>query len=130
MVIVLDNFLQNSILPTPPPEIYISIAMEKSGKGFQLPKSPISEAGARKIYTDVALAGTKEEPASHSFDIYISGGGVFQYSFKFFIHPLTYLQKYYGFNDVPYTEYKGKRNAFLRLNVSIQNRRYSRRDKN
>ena len=53
-----------------------SIAMEKSGKGFQLPKSPISEAGARKIYTDVALAGTKEEPASHSFDIYISGGGV------------------------------------------------------
>ena len=24
MVIVLDNFLQNSILPTPPPEIYIS----------------------------------------------------------------------------------------------------------
>lgn len=53
-----------------------SIAMEKSGKGFQLPKSPVSEAGARKIYTDVALAGTKEEPANHSFEIYISGGGV------------------------------------------------------
>lgn len=53
-----------------------SIAMEKSGKGFKLPKSPVSETGARKIYTDVALAGTKEEPANHSFEIYISGGGV------------------------------------------------------
>ncbi|MGN0107031.1 MAG: hypothetical protein ACI4A5_04955 [Hominilimicola sp.] len=53
-----------------------SISMDKSGKSFQLPKSPVSETGARKIYTDVALAGTKEEPASHSFDIYISGGGV------------------------------------------------------
>lgn len=53
-----------------------SISMEKSGKSFQLPKSPVSETGARKIYTDVALAGTKEEPVSHSFDIYISGGGV------------------------------------------------------
>ncbi len=53
-----------------------SIAMEKSGKGFKLPKSPVSETGARKIYTDVSLAGTKEEPASHSFEIYISGGGV------------------------------------------------------
>ena len=53
-----------------------SIAMEKSGKSFQLPKSPVSETGARKIYTDVALAGTKEEPVNHSFEIYISGGGV------------------------------------------------------
>ena len=53
-----------------------SIAMEKSGKSFKLPKSPVSETGARKIYTDVSLAGTKEEPASHSFEIYISGGGV------------------------------------------------------
>jgi hypothetical protein len=53
-----------------------SIAMEKSGRSFQLPKSLVSETGARKIYTDVALAGTKEEPANHSFEIYISGGGV------------------------------------------------------
>lgn len=53
-----------------------SISMEKSGKSFQLPKSPVSETGARKIYTDVALAGTKESPANHSFEIYISGGGV------------------------------------------------------
>lgn len=53
-----------------------SIAMEKSGKSFQLPKSPVSEIGSRKIYTDVALAGKKEEPANHSFEIYISGGGV------------------------------------------------------
>jgi hypothetical protein len=52
------------------------IVMEKSGNTFQLPSSPVSETGARKIYTDVALAGTKEEPVSHSFDIYISGGGV------------------------------------------------------
>ena len=36
-----------------------SIAMEKSGKSFQLPKSPVSETGARKIYTDVALADRK-----------------------------------------------------------------------
>lgn len=53
-----------------------SISMEKSGNGFKLPKSPVSETGARKIYTDVALAGTEEEPANHSFEIYISGGGV------------------------------------------------------
>lgn len=39
-------------------------------------KVPYQKQAARKIYTDVALAGTKEEPASHSFDIYISGGGV------------------------------------------------------
>lgn len=53
-----------------------SIAMEKSGKNFQLPTSPISEIGARKIYTDVSLAGTNEAPVNHSFEIYISGGGV------------------------------------------------------
>lgn len=53
-----------------------SISMEKGDKSFQLPKSPVSETGARKIYTDVSLAGTKEEPANHSFEIYISGGGV------------------------------------------------------
>lgn len=53
-----------------------AISMEKSGKTFVLPVSPVSEAGARKIYTDVALAGTEEEPVQHSVDIYISGGGV------------------------------------------------------
>ena len=44
--------------------------MEQSGKVFQFPKSPVSESGARKIYTDVSFAGTQEEPVSHSFDIY------------------------------------------------------------
>ena len=53
-----------------------SVSMEKSGKAFVLPVSPVSEAGARRIYTDVALAGTEEEPVEHSVDIYISGGGV------------------------------------------------------
>ena len=53
-----------------------SISMDKSGKVFQLPKSPVSETGERKIYTDVSLAGTQEKPVNHSFEIYISGGGV------------------------------------------------------
>ena len=53
-----------------------SISMDKSGKVFQLPKSPVSESGERKIYTDVSLAGTQEKPVNHSFEIYISGGGV------------------------------------------------------
>lgn len=52
------------------------ICMEKSGNTFQLPQSVVSEIGARKIYTDVSLAGTNEEPVNHSFEIYISGGGV------------------------------------------------------
>ena len=43
---------------------------------FQLPENPISSISARKIYTPVALPGTAEAPVSHSFDIYISGGGV------------------------------------------------------
>lgn len=43
---------------------------------FKLPVSPVSQAGARKIYTPVELPGTKEAPERHSFEIYISGGGV------------------------------------------------------
>lgn len=54
-----------------------AIEMDQNGaKSFRLPVSPVSEASVRKIYTDVSLAGTKEEPVTHSFDIYISGGGV------------------------------------------------------
>mgnify|MGYP004563135661 FL=1 len=54
-----------------------TISMEDGGRlKFILPKSPVSEIGARKIYTPVTLAGTKEEPKSHSFEIYINGGGV------------------------------------------------------
>lgn len=43
---------------------------------FRLPISNVSEAGARKIYTPVELAGSAENPESHSFEIYINGGGV------------------------------------------------------
>lgn len=43
---------------------------------FLLPASPVSETGARRIYTDVHLAGTKEVPVPHAFEIYVSGGGV------------------------------------------------------
>lgn len=54
-----------------------AISMEKSGtRKFILPVSTVSEAGARKIYTPVALAGTQEAPVTHEFEIYISGGGV------------------------------------------------------
>lgn len=47
-----------------------------AGNRFVLPESNISEIGARKIYTPVELAGTEEEPVSHNFEIYLSGGGV------------------------------------------------------
>lgn len=43
---------------------------------FRLPVSNVSQAGARKIYTPVELAGTSEEPVSHDFEVYISGGGI------------------------------------------------------
>jgi len=54
-----------------------SISMEKKeALKFTLPESPISEIGARKIYTPVELPGTKESPEEHLFEIYIGGGGV------------------------------------------------------
>lgn len=53
------------------------IPMDSNGTlKFILPKSNISSIGARKIYTPPELAGTEEAPVSHSFEIYISGGGV------------------------------------------------------
>ena len=54
-----------------------SISMEQNGNlKFTLPESHVSETGAKKIYTPVELPGTKEEPRTHSFEIYIGGGGV------------------------------------------------------
>lgn len=59
-----------------------AIVMEKgTGNHFILPESNISEIGARKIYTPVELAGTEEEPVSHGFEIYLSGGGVGEIEF-------------------------------------------------
>lgn len=53
------------------------IEMDKGiGNSFILPESNISETDARKIYTPVELPGTEEAPVSHSFEIYLSGGGV------------------------------------------------------
>lgn len=54
-----------------------SISMISSGANkFTLPESSVSEIGAKKIYTPVELSGTKEVPQSHSFEIYIGGGGI------------------------------------------------------
>ncbi len=54
-----------------------AITMESNGRlKFRLPVSNVSEAGARKIYTPVELAGTEENPVSHDFEIYVSGGGI------------------------------------------------------
>lgn len=54
-----------------------SITMDNySDLKFRLPISNVSESSARKIYTPVELAGTEDEPAIHSFEIYINGGGV------------------------------------------------------
>ena len=59
-----------------------SISMVPDGRlKFILPESPVSEIGAKKIYTPVELPGTKEEPQSHSFEIYIGGGGVGEIEF-------------------------------------------------
>ncbi|MBS7297673.1 MAG: hypothetical protein KIG65_01170 [Eubacteriales bacterium] len=53
------------------------VSMEKNGNiNFILPQSRVSQIGARKIYTPVELAGSETTPVSHSFDIYINGGGV------------------------------------------------------
>ncbi len=54
-----------------------AVSMEANGTlKFILPRSNISHTGERKIYTPVELAGTEESPVSHSFEIYINGGGV------------------------------------------------------
>ncbi len=54
-----------------------SILMDSNGTlKFRLPISNVSEAGARKIYTPVELAGTEEAPETHDFEIYVSGGGI------------------------------------------------------
>lgn len=58
-----------------------AVQLEKSGStattsSFQPKKNKISEIKARKIYTDVAMKGTKKKPVSHPFQIVISGGGV------------------------------------------------------
>lgn len=54
-----------------------TITMDSNGTlKFRLPVSNVSQAGARKIYTPVELAGTSEEPVSHDFEVYISGGGI------------------------------------------------------
>ena len=54
-----------------------AISMDENGTlKFILPRSNVSHTGERKIYTPVELAGTEESPVSHSFEIYINGGGV------------------------------------------------------
>ncbi len=54
-----------------------AITMDSNGTlKWKLPISNVSEAGARKIYTPVELPGTEEAPVTHSFEIYISGGGL------------------------------------------------------
>lgn len=53
------------------------IPMDSNGAlKFILPKSNMSSIGARKIYTPPELAGTEETPVSHSFEVYINGGGI------------------------------------------------------
>lgn len=62
---------------TQPSTIYLDISAKgQNSVKFQAPANPISEISARKIYTDVALAGTKEQPVTHNIDIYITGGGI------------------------------------------------------
>jgi hypothetical protein len=38
--------------------------------------NPVSNYNNRQIYTDVAIAGTKERPANHTIDLVLTGGGV------------------------------------------------------
>jgi hypothetical protein len=43
---------------------------------YQAPQSPVSETGERRIYTDVALAGTKTSPRNHNVTLWLGGGGI------------------------------------------------------
>lgn len=62
---------------TQPSTIYLDVSAKgQNSVKFQAPANPVSEISARKIYTDVALAGTKEHPVTHNIDIYITGGGI------------------------------------------------------
>lgn len=57
--------------------VYLNkITQKNTTSGFEPLPNPISEVRAKKIYTDVAMKGTKTAPAIHNFTIYISGGGV------------------------------------------------------
>lgn len=57
------------------------VALEKvssnaANSAFVTAANPISVNGSKTIFTDVALPGTAESPALHSFEIYVYGGGV------------------------------------------------------
>ena len=57
------------------------VALEKvssnaTNSAFVTAANPISVNSSKTIFTDVALPGTAESPALHSFEIYVYGGGV------------------------------------------------------
>lgn len=47
-----------------------------SSSSFITAQNPISVKKSRSIFTDIALKGTLDAPFTHSFEIFISGGGV------------------------------------------------------
>jgi len=48
---------------------------------FYCAKNSVSMSNERKIYTNVAIAGTKERPVKHDIVISIEGGGLGNASF-------------------------------------------------
>lgn len=71
------NYKVSNSLGTQP----YNVTLERSSStsttsSFITAQNPISIKKSRSIFTDVALKGTAEAPFTHSFDIYISGGGV------------------------------------------------------
>lgn len=71
------NYMVTNSLGTQP----YTVTLERNSStttttSFITAQNPISVKKSRNIFTDVALKGTAEAPFTHSFDIYISGGGV------------------------------------------------------
>ena len=71
------NYTVSNSLGTQP----YTVALERNSStntasSFATAQNSISVRNSRSIFTDVALKGTAEAPFTHSFDIYVSGGGI------------------------------------------------------
>jgi hypothetical protein len=71
------NYSVSNSLGTQPYVVTLeSSAQSNTTSTFITAENPISVKNSRSIFTDVSLKGTIENPFTHFFDIYISGGGV------------------------------------------------------
>jgi hypothetical protein len=71
------NYSVSNSLGTQPYVVTLECSAQTSTtSSFITTENPISVKNSRSIFTAVSLKGTTDNPVTHYFDIYISGGGV------------------------------------------------------